>query len=98
MVRTPVLSLFSSVRSRSDFAAASAWYFLTASGFVMAPLSSHSRTSACSGERTMYVAPKSVSQRVVNTLMMSPVVALKSTSAPVERPIQLRCCILTRSI
>lgn len=35
----------------------------------------------------MYVAPKSVSQRVVNTLMISPVVALKSTSAPVERPI-----------
>ena len=31
-------------------------------------------------------------------MMSSPVVALKITSAPVERPIQLRCWVLTRSM
>ncbi len=40
---------------------------------------------------TIYVAPYRVSGRVVKTTMSSPVVALKVTSAPVERPIQFFC-------
>ena len=51
----------------------------------------HISSSGCSGERTMYVAPNSVSGRVVNTVISSPNVEPKRTSAPVERPIQLRC-------
>ncbi len=47
---------------------------------------------------TMYVAPNSVSGRVVYTRSLSPVDSVKSTSAPSERPIQLRCCVLTRSM
>ena len=45
----------------------------------------------CSGDITIYVAPKSVSGLVVYTVRVSPVVVVKSTSAPVERPIQFFC-------
>ena len=49
-------------------------------------------TSGCSGETTMKVAPKSVSGRVVNTVRgSSSPGTVKSTQAPSERPIQLRC-------
>ena len=44
------------------------------------------------------MAPNRVSGRVVYTTMSSPVVALKVTSAPVERPIQFFCWIFTRSM
>ena len=62
---TPVFSLLSSVRSRSLLEAAFAWYAFTASAFAIFPSASHFATSACSGDSTMYVAPKRVSQRVV---------------------------------
>ncbi len=39
-----------------------------------------------------------MSGRVVNTTISSPAVLLNVTSAPVDRPIQLRCWIFTRSI
>jgi hypothetical protein len=46
----------------------------------------------------MKVTPKSVSQRVVKTVSLSPLVAVKSTSVPSDLPIQLRCWIFTRSM
>ena len=52
--------------------------------------------SGCSGASTMYVAPKIVSGRVVNTEIDS-VSHGKSMCAPVERPIQLRCMVRTFS-
>jgi hypothetical protein len=52
-------------------------------------------TIGCSGATTMYVAPNSVSGRVVNTVSVasgpSTSASLKSASAPSERPIQWRC-------
>ena len=53
-------------------------------------------TSSCSGASTMYVAPKTVSGRVVNT-RIGPASVGKSMCAPVDRPIQLRCMALTFS-
>ena len=44
----------------------------------------------------MYVAPNNVSGRVVNT-SMSPCSVPNNTDAPVDRPIQLRCMVLTFS-
>jgi hypothetical protein len=45
------------------------------------------------------VTPHSVSGRVVNTVTFSPVSAISnSTSAPSERPIQLRCMVRTLSV
>ncbi len=44
----------------------------------------------------MNVAPKSVSGRVVKTVI-GPAVEAKSTRAPSERPIQLRCIVLIES-
>ena len=57
-------------------------------------------TSGCSGASTMYVAPKSVSGRVVNTVMTASSwpSTVKSTSAPSLRPIQLRCMRLIESV
>ncbi len=53
-------------------------------------------TSGCSGAMTKNVAPKSVSGRVVNTGKSSPSSGhSKETSAPSERPIQLRCIVTT---
>jgi len=45
----------------------------------------------------MKVAPHSVSGRVVNTTISSPVSVGKVTSAPSERPIQLVCIVLIAS-
>ncbi len=46
----------------------------------------------------MYVAPKSVSGRVVYTLRLSSESTIENfTSAPVERPIQFRCISFTPS-
>ena len=45
----------------------------------------------------MNVAPQTVSGRVVNTSIGSPDSVRKTRSAPSERPIQLRCIVLTRS-
>src|SRR5690606_21692411 len=59
----------------------------------------HLENDGCSGASTMYVAPKSVSGRVVKTRMRSsglPATA-KSTSAPSDRPIQFRCISLVLS-
>ncbi len=44
----------------------------------------------------MYVAPNKVSGRVVNT-SISPASVANCTAAPVDRPIQLRCMVLTLS-
>ena len=56
-------------------------------------------TSGCSGASTMYVAPKSVSGRVVNTVTTSSLPSSsKSTDAPVDRPIQFRCISLIDSL
>ena len=69
------------------------------------PAGTSSATKGCSGATTMKVAPNSVSGRVVKTSMTSSAPARdpaarvtgKRTDAPVERPIQLRCMILTFS-
>jgi hypothetical protein len=53
-------------------------------------------TSGCSGASTMNVAPNRVSGRVVNTVS-GPASVGKSTRAPWERPIQLRCMTLIGS-
>ncbi len=53
-------------------------------------------TSSCSGASTMYVAPNRVSGRVVKTVILADPIG-KSTCAPWERPIQLRCISLTGS-
>ncbi len=45
----------------------------------------------------MKVAPQSVSGRVVNTVMPSPVSVSKVTSAPSDLPIQFVCMATTRS-
>ena len=45
----------------------------------------------------MNVAPNSVSGRVVNTVI-GPAGDAKSTLAPVERPIQLRCIVFSESV
>ena len=104
---TPVLALFS-WRSRSDFAAMVARYAATASAGVAAPnvqrvstsaghcSATNASTNSCSGASTMYVAPNKVSGRVVNT-SISPASVANSTAAPVDRPIQLRCMVLTFS-
>ncbi len=90
-VNTPVFSFARSVRSRSLLRRATSWYAATAarcSGVVS------SATSACSGDSTMYVAPYSVSGRVVNTRSSRPatgVAVVNVTSAPSLRPIQFRC-------
>ena len=55
-------------------------------------------TSGCSGASTKNVAPNSVSGRVVKTGMsMSSSSSRKSTSAPSERPIQLRWIVFVFS-
>ena len=48
-------------------------------------------TSGCSGASTTYETPNTVSQRVVNTLKVSPLSQANSISQPVDLPIQLRC-------
>ncbi len=53
--------------------------------------------SGCSGARTMNVAPKSVSGRVVKMRTLPPRSRAKSTSAPTLFPIQLDCMVRTRS-
>ena len=89
-VNTPVLSFARSVRSRSLFEAIDFLYDSTASLFSG---DVNSETSGCSGAITMYVAPYSVSGRVVKTRSFLPFALesaiSKSTSAPSERPIQL---------
>ncbi|CKS26468.1 Uncharacterised protein [Mycobacterium tuberculosis] len=63
----------------------------------------NSSTKSCSGASTRYVAPNKVSGRVVNTSMSTSnpsslaALAENSATAPVERPIQLRCMVLTCS-
>ena len=62
------------------------------------PASASWGTSGCSGAKTKNVTPHSVSGRVVNTSTASPVSAISNvTLAPSERPIQLRCIVITRS-
>ena len=47
----------------------------------------------------MYVAPNNVSGRVVKTeISVSEFSTLKTTSAPSDRPIQLRCISLSESL
>ena len=62
------------------------------------PASASFGTSGCSSAKTKNVTPHSVSGRVVKTSTSSPVSAIsKVTLAPSERPIQLRCIVITRS-
>jgi len=108
-VNTPVLSRLVSWRDTDDLACAARWYAATASAGVAAPPVQAGRvpsgqapvvscaTSGCSGARTMNVAPKSVSGRVVNTVS-GPAGEPNSTRAPCERPIQLRCMLLIASV
>ena len=67
-----------------------------ASGHSLGTISS---SSGCSGASTMYVAPNSVSGRVVNTSMSTPSCSStgNATVAPTLRPIQLRCIVLIDS-
>ncbi|CAM5256691.1 hypothetical protein SVIOM74S_03795 [Streptomyces violarus] len=108
-VKTPVLSLASACRSTSDLAAACLRYAVTASaGLAWPPVHTGwvpsgqaagmiRSTMSCSGASTMNVAPNRVSWRVVKTVMPPAVSTGKSTRAPSERPIQLRCCSLMAS-
>mmetsp|Transcript_19940 Transcript_19940/g.61454 ORF Transcript_19940/g.61454 Transcript_19940/m.61454 type:complete len:200 (+) Transcript_19940:1429-2028(+) len=85
-VATPVFVLASAVRSMSDLRAAASAYVLTSSAL---PSSS---ASGCSGARTTYVAPISVSGRVVKTSILSDRPSTsKATVAPSDRPIHSRC-------
>ena len=94
-MNTPDLSLFKSVRSKSDFEAID---FLKASIASFWSSETISDTKACSGDKTKYVTPYNVSARVVKTsTSASESFTLKFTEAPIERPIQLRCCSLMAS-
>ena len=96
-MKTPDFVLASSVRSRSDFLAAASTYSSTAARASAVTLADD--TSGCSGATTTYVAPKSVSARVVYTSTTSPSLpaTLNATVAPSDRPIQLRCMSLIDS-
>ena len=59
--------------------------------------SASSAARGASAATTMKVAPCRVSGRVVNTVTWGPSSIWKSTWAPSERPIQLRCIASTRS-
>ena len=88
-VKTPVFST-SAPRSRSLLSLDFALYSSTAARI---PGSVSADTSGCSGESTMYVAPKIVSGRVVKTLISSPLPGSgNAISAPSDRPIQFFCC------
>ena len=93
-VKTPVLSGSSATRSISDLRAVASIYACTSA--VFSPVVTRD-TSGCSGAKTINVAPKSVSGRVVNTCSESPDSVLKTTSAPSLRPIQLTCARIVSS-
>ena len=85
-MKTPVLSLFNSPLSKSDFVEANFIYSSTSTFFSSRVSFS---TNGCSGERTTYEAPNNVSGLVVYTVIfeLSPLI-LKSTSHPSDLPIQ----------
>jgi hypothetical protein len=91
----PVFSS-SAARCSPRFVSACATYSRSSSPF--GERSIISSTSGCSGASTKNVAPKTVSARVVKTgtSTSSPSIR-KSSSAPSERPIQLRWIALVRS-
>ena len=92
----------SDIRSMSVEAAARARSAATSSACSGVVSSS---TSGCSGATTAYVMPNEVSGRVVKTRRASRSPpsdpsrpsTTRSNSAPSDRPIQLRCMVLTRS-
>ncbi len=93
---TPVFGRSSAPRSSTEARAASLTYSRTGRS-ASVPATSRS-TSGCSGARTKKVAPNSVSGRVVKTGKSIPGSSQrKVTSAPSERPIQLRCIVFTCS-
>ncbi len=84
-IRWNLSSCCTSARNTSK----SAWYFVP---------STQSFIIGCSGANTMKVTPNTVSGRVVNIGMVSPVsTMLNLMMVPSLRPIQLRCIILTDS-
>src|SRR2546428_442951 len=89
-VATPVLgaSAASAVRSRSLRAATPSQYAATAARCADVVMRA---TSGCSGASTTYVPPNSVSGRVVNTEIGSPVPTTVNVAlAPIDLPIQSR--------
>ena len=112
-MKTPVLDRSSICRSTSLFREVACRYASTADRGSAAPpvhpglvpsgqaAGTISSSSGCSGATTMNVAPNTVSGRVVKTSIpdASPdaVATGKSIRAPLDRPIQLRCMILTFS-
>ena len=95
-MKTPVFSRSVLTRSISVLRRAAATY---ASTSVRRSSLVSTATSGCSGARTMKVAPKIVSGRVVKTRIGStpPASTGKSISAPSERPIQFVCISLIGS-
>ena len=92
-VATPVLgaSAASAVRSRSLRVATPSQYAVTAARCADVVMRA---TSGCSGASTTYVPPNSVSGRVVNTEIASPVPTTVNVAlAPIDLPIQSRCIL-----
>ena len=108
-MNTPVLVRSSAVRSASVTLAACSRYAARAAAGVSCPpvhssgvssgqaSGASASASGCSGASTMNVAPNRVSGRVVKTLNGCSDSVGKAMVAPIERPIQLRCMVLTDS-
>ena len=94
-MKTPV---FSSAEARSSTRLAIACETYSRSSSPFGERSTSSSTSGCSGASTKKVAPKTVSGRVVKTGTSSSSSSIRnSSSAPSERPIQLRWIVFVRS-
>src|SRR5579859_6651270 len=84
-VKTPLFSLSPTFRDTTSRDATSRLYAPTSC--LRSAVVTRS-TMGCSGASTRYVAPYSVSGRVVNTAIFWPPGTSKTSSAPSERPIQ----------
>ena len=97
-VHTPVFGRSVDCRSISVASRVACTYACTVARCSAVVIAS---TSGCSGASTMYVAPKTVSTRVVKTVIASQSGAgassAKRISAPSERPIQFVCIVRIRS-
>ncbi len=94
-MKTPVLS---SAEARSSTRLTIAFETYSPSSAPFGERSTISSTRGCSGASTKKVAPNTVSGRVVKTGTSSSSSAIRnSSSAPSERPIQLRWIVFVRS-
>ena len=99
MAKKPVkMPVFSSADARSSTRFTNAFEAYSRSSAPLGERSTIWSTSGCSGASTKNVAPKTVSGRVVKTgTSMSSSSIRNSSSAPSERPIQLRWIVFVRS-